>query len=210
MKVTKFPQSCLLVEHENRKIVIDPGVQFLDTHSVEELKGVEAVLYTHQHSDHYEPKIVEALLNQGAAVYANAATAELIGTDRVTTVNDGQTFTVAGFEIVARELPHCLLSDGSEGPQNTGYVIDGVLFHPGDGKELAGLQVDNLALPIAGPDISILDAINFAKQVGAKVAIPIHFTAIPADPGVFAAYAAKGNANFEVRVLADGESTEIA
>jgi L-ascorbate metabolism protein UlaG (beta-lactamase superfamily) len=84
-----------------------------------------------------------------------------------------------------------------------------VLFHPGDGKELEGLQVDNLALPITGPDISILDAINFAKQVKAKVAIPIHYTAIPADPKVFAAYADKGGASFEVRILADGESTEI-
>lgn len=209
MKVTRFPQSCLLLEKDNHKIVIDPGVHFLETHSVEELNGVEAVLYTHQHADHYDPKIAEALLAQGTVVYANAATAELIGPDRVTTVDDNQAFSVAGFEVVARELPHCLLPDGSEGPQNTGYVIDGVLFHPGDGKELEGLQVGNLALPIVGPDISILDAINFAKQVGAKVAIPIHFTAIPADPHVFADYAKRGSPGLEVRVLADGETTEI-
>jgi L-ascorbate metabolism protein UlaG (beta-lactamase superfamily) len=142
-------------------------------------------------------------------VFANSATAELIGVEKVTVVNDGDNFAIGGFDVVARELPHCLLPDGNEGPQNTGYVIDGVLFHPGDGKEMEGLQVDNLALPITGPDISILDAINFAKQVKAKVAIPIHYTAIPADPDVFAAYAGKGNADFEVRVLADGESTEI-
>jgi L-ascorbate metabolism protein UlaG (beta-lactamase superfamily) len=209
MKVTKFPQSCLLIENNEHKIVIDPGMQFLETHAVEELAGVEAVLYTHQHSDHYEPKIAEALLAQGVAIYANGATARLIGTEKVTVVNDGDSFTAGGFEVVARELPHCLLPDGSAGPQNTGYVIDGVLFHPGDGTGLEGLQVDNLALPITGPDISILDAINFAKQVKAKVAIPIHYTAIPADPKVFAAYAERGNVSFEVRVLADGESTEI-
>ena len=209
MKVTKFPQSCLLVENEGHKIVIDPGMQFLDTHRIEELKGVEAVLYTHQHSDHYEPKIAEALLAEGVKIFANEATAELIGAEKVSVVHDGDTFSTGGFGVVARELPHCLLPDGSQGPQNTGYAIEGVLFHPGDGKDLDDLQVDNLALPITGPDISILDAINFAKQVGAKVAIPIHFTAIPADPHVFAAYADKGNADFEVRVLADGESTEI-
>lgn len=210
MKVTKFPQSCLLIEHENHKIVIDPGLQFLDSHTVDELKGVEAVLYTHQHSDHYEPKIAEALLAEGVQVFANEATAQLIGADRVTVVSHGQSFSAGGFEVVARELPHCLLPDGSAGPQNTGYVVNDVFFHPGDGKELAGLHVPNLALPITGPDISILDAINFAKQVGAKVAIPIHFTAIPADPHVFAEYAEKGNAGFEVRVLADGETTEIS
>jgi L-ascorbate metabolism protein UlaG (beta-lactamase superfamily) len=209
MKVMKFPQSCLLVESEGHKIIIDPGVHFLQSHHLNELKGVEAVLYTHQHSDHYDEDIASALLEQGVHMYANDATADLIGTEKVTVVHDGDNLMVAGFEVIARELPHCLLPDGSEGPQNTGYVINGVLFHPGDGKELDDLKVDNLALPITGPDISILDAVNFAKQVGAKVAIPIHYDGIPADPNVFAAYAGKGSASFEVRVLADGESTEL-
>jgi len=209
MKVTKFPQSCLLIQNNGHTILIDPGVHFLQSHSLDELKNVEAVLYTHQHSDHYDGKVANALLEQGVPIFANGATARLIGTEKVTVVNDGDSFTAGGIEVIARELPHCLLPDGSEGPQNTGYVMDGVLFHPGDGKELDDLQIDNLALPITGPDISILDAINFAKQVGAKVTIPIHYDGIPADPNVFADYASKGQAEFEVRVLADGESTDI-
>lgn len=180
----------------------------MQTHTLDELGGVGAVLYTHQHSDHYDASIAQALLAQGAQLYANAATAELIG-EQAQIVDDGQEFQVGPFTITARELPHCLLPDGSAGPQNTGYVIDGVLFHPGDGKEIEGLHVDNLALPITGPDISILDAINFAKQVKAKVAIPIHYTAIPASPEVFSEYAGRGGVDFEVRILADGESTEI-
>ncbi len=210
MKVTRFPQSCIMIEKENHKIVIDPGVQFLDSHKVEELDDVEAVLYTHQHSDHYDESIARRLLDRGARIFANGSTARLIGAEKVTVMNDGDGFTIGSFEIIARELPHCPMVDGSEGPQNTGYVIDGIFFHPGDGRELEGLTVDNLALPIVGPDISIRDAVDFAKQVKAKVAIPIHYTAIPADPHVFAAYAGKGReALFEVRVLADGESTEL-
>jgi L-ascorbate metabolism protein UlaG (beta-lactamase superfamily) len=209
MKVTRYPQSCLLLEKAGHKIVIDPGVHFLQTHKIEELRGVEAVLYTHQHSDHYDPTIAEAMISAGAHIFANGATAQLIGTERVRIVKDGDSFTAAGLEVMARELPHCLLPDGGEGPQNTGYVIDGVFFHPGDGKELAGLYVDNVALPITGPDISILDAINFAKQLKAKLVIPIHYTAIPADPNIFAQYAAKGGSDFEVRILADGESSEL-
>lgn len=209
MKVTRFPQSCLLLEKDGHKIVIDPGTHFLQTHKVEELHGVEAVLYTHQHSDHYEPSIAEVLVGWGIPLYANQSTADLIGGSKVVVAKDGDSFSIASFEIVARELPHCLLPDGQPGPQNTGYVVDGVFFHPGDGKELEGLTVNALALPIAGPDISILDAINFAKQVHAKVAIPIHYTAIPASPEVFAQYAERGGAGFEIRVLSDGESTEI-
>lgn len=208
MKVTKFPQSCLLLEKDHQKIVIDPGDVFLKSHDVSELKGVAAVLYTHQHADHYEPTIAAAFKEWGVALYANADTAALIG-DHAQVVHDTDTFEVAGFTVQARELPHCLLANGAAGPQNTGYVIDDILFHPGDGKELADFTVDNLALPLVGPDISVLDAINFAKQVQAKVVVPIHYDAIPFSPEVFAVYAERGQGTFEVRILADGASTTV-
>jgi len=101
------------------------------------------------------------------------------------------------------------MADGSEGPQNTGYVVDDVFFHPGDGKELEGLQVRAMAVPIIGPDISILDAVSFIKQLSVKVAIPIHYDGIPLDPQAFVTYAERGRATCEVRVLAEGESTAI-
>lgn len=207
MKVTRFPQSCIAIEKDNHKIVIDPGIHFLETHKVEELNGVEAVLYTHQHPDHYEPKITEALLRQGVKVFANGSTAQLIGTEKVTVVHDGDSFAAAHFEIVARELPHCLLPNGSEGPQNTGYVIDGVFFHPGDGKDIENLMVESMALPITGPDISMLDAFNFAQKLGVKVAIPIHYRLMGADAAVYKRFGS--NRPFEIRVLDDGESTEL-
>lgn len=208
MKVTKFPQSCLLLEKDGQKMVIDPGVHFLHSHTVDELAGVAGVLYTHQHSDHYNPEIANTLKEKGVALYANAATAALIG-EGCRQITDGQTFTVGAFTVKAYDLPHCLLINGQPGPQNTGYVIDDVLFHPGDGKELEGLQVDNLALPITGPDISLLDAANFARQLGAKVVIPIHYDGIPANPDVFKQYVAKGDLQFEVRVLKEGQSTQL-
>ncbi len=207
MKVTRFPQSCLLLEKDSHKIVIDPGMHFLETHKVDELNDVEAVLYTHQHPDHYEPKIAEALLAKGAQVFANGSTAQLIGTEKATVVNDGDSFTAGGFEIVGRELSHCLLPDGSEGPQNTGYVIDGVFFDPGDGKDIDDLTVDAMALPITGPDISMLDAFNFAEKLGVKIAIPVHYEWMGADADTYKEFGA--HRPFEIRILADGESTEL-
>lgn len=208
MKVTKFPQSCLLLEKDGQKIVIDPGLHFLQTHKIDELGDVVGVLYTHEHSDHYNPEIADTLKQKGIKLYANQSTAKLIG-EGCAVISDGQEFTVGNFEVKAYELPHCLVMDGQPGPQNTGYAIDDTLFHPGDGKELDGLTADNLALPIVGPDISLLDAANFARQLGAKVAIPIHFDGIPASPDVFKEYAQKGKLDCEIRVLSDGESTEL-
>ncbi|MGH7196278.1 MAG: MBL fold metallo-hydrolase [Candidatus Saccharimonadales bacterium] len=211
MKVTRLPQSCLLLEKEGKSIVIDPGDDFLKSHSVDEIKNVLAVLYTHQHADHYEPAIAAALIEAGVAVYANGSTARLIGDEKCNIVNSTDAFNVGQFEIVSYEIPHCLLPNGEPGPQNTGYVIDGALFHPGDGKDLdeLELQVDNLALPITGPDISMLDACNFTKQVGAKVAIPIHYDKYGAKPEAYKHMAERLKMPFTIHILADGESTQI-
>lgn len=211
MNITRFPQSCILIEKNNQRIVIDPGTPFLNTHSPEEIKGVAAVFYTHQHPDHYEPSIADTLFQAGTAVYANEATAQLIGEDRCRVLRDGATFQIGGFEVRAYELPHCLGPDGSSGPQNTGYIVDDIFFHPGDGKEMqAALQVNTIALPMTGPDITALDAFTFARQVKAKLAIPIHFDLMGANMDVYKRWADSSNLPFEFRILGDGESLEIS
>jgi L-ascorbate metabolism protein UlaG (beta-lactamase superfamily) len=207
MKVTKYPQSCLLLEKEGRRLVIDPGMFFAKQYTADDLGGVEAVLYTHEHPDHYNPEVAEALRAKGTKLFANASTAKLVG--ECTVVNDGDEFEIAGFKVSAHELPHCLLPSGKEGPQNTGYLIDGVFFDPGDGKELEGLKAESMALPITGPDISMLDAFTFAKQLGVKVAIPVHYNWIKVDPQSYKEFAQFAEMPFELRVLADGESTEV-
>lgn len=167
MQITRYPQSCLVVQHESTKIVIDPGVNFLESHSFDEIAAVDAVLYTHQHKDHYDQTIAEQFITKGTAIYCNAATAELVGS-HAEVVADGATFTVGSLEIIARELPHMTLPDGGDGPQNTGYVINGTFFHPGDGKDIDSLFVEVLALPITGPDISPKEAFSFAQKVKAQ------------------------------------------
>ncbi|MBL8159771.1 MBL fold metallo-hydrolase [Candidatus Saccharibacteria bacterium] len=209
MKITRYPQSCLLLSHEGRQIVIDPGSDFLATRQHTELDMVEAVLYTHKHSDHVDPEIADYLGSKGAQLIGNRETAEMLGDRELRIVEDGESFEVAGFAVVARELPHCLLPDGSAGPQNTGYIINGTFFHPGDGIELAGLEVESMALPIQGPDISMKDAFRFAKSLKVKQAIPIHYDKMGADPAVFAAFAKRFEMPFTLHVLADGESLEL-
>jgi L-ascorbate metabolism protein UlaG (beta-lactamase superfamily) len=208
MKITRYPQSCLLVQDNGHSIVIDPGFNFLESHSIAELADVEAVLYTHQHRDHYDASIANALRDAGQKIYCNEATSIIISSG-YTLVQDGDTFMVAGFTITARELAHMTLPDGSDGPQNTGYVINGVLFHPGDGKDIDNLLVDTLALPITGPDMSPKDAFAFANKVQAKKVIPIHYDGLGANPHAYKKYAEGNGMPFEMIVLDDGQSVDL-
>ncbi len=91
---------------------------------------------------------------------------------------------------------------------NTGYIIDGHFFHPGDGIETTGLTIDHLVLPIAGPSISLYHAAKFAKSLGATKIIPMHYDNVrlfPGSPNGFKQVYEEA----EVMVLADGETVEL-
>ncbi len=206
MKITRFIQSCLLVEDSGNRILIDPSAD--EKNNLDKFGKLDAVLYTHEHGDHFDPELCKKFMGQGIVVYANASTAKQID-GQPTIVTDGQEFKCGNIKIKVMELAHCLMPDGSAGPQNTGYLINDKFFHPGDGVELAGLQVDNLAMPITGPDVSMKDAFSFAKQVGAKIAVPIHYDKLGANAEVYKTFAGYFDFDFKIHPLKNGESLEI-
>ena len=205
MKVTRYFQSCLLIEDKGTRILIDPSGQEKDRLS--EFGKLDAVFYTHEHGDHFDAGMAQDFVEQGVApVYANASTAKLIEASK-TEVKDGQEYDINGLKVKAIELPHCLMVDGSTSVQNTGYLVDGKLFHPGDGAELEGLSVDTLAVPISGPDISLKDAYAFTMQVKAKQVIPIHYDFLGGNPDYLGSSLNKKGV--KVHGLTIGDSIEL-
>jgi ribonuclease BN (tRNA processing enzyme) len=51
MRLTKYAHSCVLVEDDNARILIDPGNL---TRGFDELTGLTGILVTHQHADHVD------------------------------------------------------------------------------------------------------------------------------------------------------------
>jgi L-ascorbate metabolism protein UlaG (beta-lactamase superfamily) len=210
MKVTKYPQSCILVETQEVRILIDPGNVVSPSFAAEQFLPLDAILITHEHKDHVDPLIIKEIIsNTDVNVYCNQSTANLLSNIATKVVNDGDKFVVRGVEIIARELAHMTLPDGAEGPQNTGYVINGAFFHPGDGKDIDDLLVNTLALPITGPDMSPKESFDFAKKVQAKHVIPIHYDVLGANPEAYKRYANGCNMPFEMIILNNGETAEI-
>ncbi len=204
MKLTRFFQSCLLIEEGGARILIDPSGQ--DADNYDKFGKLDAVLYTHEHSDHFAPELAQRFMSDGVKTYANASTAKQMRS-QPQVVSDGQEFDVNGLKVQVRELPHCLMVDGSTSVQNSGYLVGGRLFHPGDGKELEGLQAEVLAVPINGPDISLHDAFAFAVQVGAKQVVPIHFDYLGGNPDFLAR--SLDEKNIKTHSLKQGESTDL-
>jgi L-ascorbate metabolism protein UlaG (beta-lactamase superfamily) len=205
MKVTRYFQSCLLIEEGKARILIDPSGQ--EKERLGDFGKLDAVFYTHEHGDHFDADMAKDFVEQGVApVYANASTAKQIEASK-TVVEDGKEYDVGGVKVKAIELPHCLMVDGSTSVQNTGYLFNGKLFHPGDGKELDGLQVETLAVPVNGPDISLKDAYDFTVQVKAKQVIPIHYDYLGGNPDFLGQSLNKKGV--KVHALTIGDSVEI-
>jgi L-ascorbate metabolism protein UlaG (beta-lactamase superfamily) len=206
MKITKYPQSCLLIESNDTRVLIDPGSFVAEKYTADLFGQIDAVLITHEHADHAHAQLIAGLKVGATKVYANRSTQLLLG-DLVTDIaSDGQTIDIGTLKVGVRDLPHVDMPDGSPGPQNTGYIIDDVLFHPGDGIKIEGVSVPVGAVPIAGPDISPRDVFDFAKSIGCKVAIPIHYDYFIADPVFFANFAQQANMPFQIVPLKEGES----
>ncbi|HEX6255023.1 MAG TPA: MBL fold metallo-hydrolase [Euzebyales bacterium] len=205
MRLTKYPQSCILIEHDDGgRLLIDPGNVAMDAMAFEAFGAIDAVLFTHRHADHCDVRAVDAIAERGLPVHANADVCGQIDIEAAE-VTGGQTFSAAGFEITALDLPHVQMVDGSDGPPNTGFVLDGRLLHPGDAVQAGGTRVDILAAPIAGPSVSFRDTYVMVEQTGARTVIPIHYDVFLADPDLFAGFCDIAT----VAVLDHGESTTL-
>lgn len=210
MKVKKYPQSHLVITNNSgNKLIIDPGyLTFEQGFKVEDFQGADAYLITHQHPDHLDPKTIKQVVGD-KSVYGNSdvvAKLKEVGLN-ANEVKNGEKFFASGFGITPFDLPHFPHPLGNKLPPNTGFMIDGIFFHPGDGYELTGLTVDNAALPLGHPFLSTTMVLNFAKSLQAKVVIPIHYDAYPRDPEEFKKFAKE--LGIEVRVLVPGEETTI-
>ncbi len=82
MKFTKFVHSCLLVEHEGKKVLIDPGDYSWNSGVVDELslKEIDYVLVTHPHEDHISTEFAKVVSESSpnAVWYVTPATQKIL------------------------------------------------------------------------------------------------------------------------------------
>lgn len=177
MRITKFGHACVRIETDGATLLLDPGVFVTE----EVFEGVDAVLITHEHADHYVP---ELLATSSAPVFTIDAVAAKIReaapevAERTTIVTPGESFTAAGISVRAVGELHEVIHPDLPRFHNSGYLIDAggkTLFHPGDALTGAeGAAVDLLFAPVSAPWAKYSDLINFVRAVGAPRNLAIH------------------------------------
>ena len=213
MRLTKLGHSCLLVEEGGARLLLDPGTL---SGGFEELEGLTAVLFTHQHPDHLDQARLRGLLdrNPRAKVISDQGSAEPLGQAgvEVEVVADGQELDVGGVGVRVAGRDHAVIHPDIPVVPNVGYLVGGRLFHPGDAFTEPGQPVEVLAVPAAAPWLKLSESIDYLRAVRPKVAVPVHDLLL-SDAGRSIHYrqleqlGAKGGAT--LRSLDDGAPAEL-
>ncbi|HEY0186193.1 MAG TPA: MBL fold metallo-hydrolase [Cellulomonas sp.] len=186
--LTTGGHACVRLDRDGGRLVIDPG-GFSDPAV---LDGADAVLVTHEHADHVDPAglagrlvadpALEAWAPAGVVDQLRAAGAPGA---RTHVAEVGGSWTAAGFAVRGVGGTHRAIHPDLPPVQNIGYLVEGVLLHPGDALQPppAGTDLAVLLVPVAGPWLALADAIDYLRAVRPRVAVPIH-DAILSPPGL--------------------------
>lgn len=175
MNITKYGHCCLLIETDGVKILTDPGVYSTGQNT---LMGIDAILLTHDHSDHLDIDSIKTILhnNSKAIVYTNKEVEKKLEAQNIAykILLDGQKAEIRGVSIEGVGLLHTLMHSAIPQSENTGYVIAEKLLYPGDSFVKPKRPIEILALPVAGPWLKLSEAIDYAVALKPKVCFPVH------------------------------------
>ncbi len=204
MRLTRYGHSCLLVEDGDARLLLDPGVF---SRGFEDLRGLTALLVTHQHPDHLDTDRLAALLeaNPQARLHCDEGSAGQLGDLPHMVVRDGDVLDL-GTPVEVIGSRHAVIHPDIPGIPNVGYLIGERFFTPGDALTVPEPEVEVLGLPTAAPWLKLSEAVELLRTVRPRLAFPVH-DAVLATPEIwyrhFANLAAEGT---EFQVVAPDEA----
>ena len=183
MELTKQGHACVVLSNGDQRIVVDPGA-FTDAAA---LDGATAVLITHEHPDHFEPQRLRTALDADPSleVWTNksvAAQLEGLGS-RVHVVGHGDAVSVAGLDVHVHGELHAEIHRDIPRIANVGFLIGGLVFHPGDALTVPDEPVATLLLPLHAPWSKVAEVIDYVRAVDADQAYAVH-DALLSDTGL--------------------------
>ena len=215
MKIKKYPQSCLMIETNNKRILVDAGSLKYQDRFLSEWKTADIILITHKHEDHIKSDVLKDI---NIPIYSTQEVQDTYPDIKFNIVkeNDILDFDDVKIEVVkAIHGYNPLLKNGGQVFENVGYIID-------DGEHRLyttsdticfnnDYKADIVALPVTacGLTMSSFEASLFSKELGANLVLPIHMDndKFPTDINYMQENFKKFNINY--KVLGIEEEIEI-
>lgn len=182
MKIKKIGHCCLVIETKGIRIMTDPGMY---SSAQNEEKNISIVAITHEHADHFHMESLKAVIanNPEVKVLTNSAVGRLLEAEGIAheILEEGGVTSILDIAFEGHGEHHAEIYKEIGQVQNTGFLIDNILFYPGDAFTIPNKSVEILALPVSAPWLKLSEVINYALAVRPKHAFPVH-DAILAHP----------------------------
>ena len=182
------------IAHEGIDILIDPYLS-ADDKRQDEIKvdprmlRPNHIILTHEHFDHCDTKVINMLARRHSAKVIGPAPVERKLDFNIIKIRPNNVLDFDGFKLRVTNAFH----EKSETP--VGLIIeigDLRIYHAGDtmyDKSLGKINTDVALLPIGGTfTMNVEEAVQLAKDIHPKIAIPMHFNtfdSIKANPADF-------------------------
>ena len=216
MKITKYPQSCVLIEANGKNILIDPGKYTYEQIDMkpEDWKNIDILLLTHEHADHMMPEAIKIIAkNNNPVILTNKPVHDILEKEGIKSeiLNPGQERIIENIKITGVKSKHGDLPSGNLAPEVIGFLIDDKIYHPGDTVYLKEKPyADIVFVPICGTVVmDAKEVVRFVKEIKPKLVIPIHYSSpvYPATTDEFEKEIKKTNLNY--KILKNKESIEV-
>ena len=175
-----FGQSAVKINANDKTIYIDP-------YRIQKTDSADIILITHDHKDHLDPSSIAKILTSKTTIAAPASCKENIqklGSKKVVYFAPREEKKIDN--ILIESVPAYNIKKKRFHPKKNnwlGYIItiDGIrIYHAGDTEripEMKKLQCDIVFMPLGQTYTmnSVGEAANAVLDVGASIAIPIHY-----------------------------------
>jgi L-ascorbate metabolism protein UlaG (beta-lactamase superfamily) len=174
MRITKLEHAALILEEAGHRLVIDPGGL---TNPILGLMGVDAVVITHEHADHWTADQLTRLrdANHSVPIYGPAGVAKAAEGFDVQVVSSGDVVEVEPWTIRFLGGNHAQIHPTIPIVDNLAVLVNDRFFYPGDSFYVpVGIEVDTLAAPAGAPWMKIAEGMDYISQVAPKRAFGTH------------------------------------
>lgn len=170
MQVTKFIHSCLLLEEQDKIILIDPGNYTYEGKALnlDLIKNLDYLLITHEHPDHFYLPFIKEIIEKfpQVKILTNSSIVDILAKEGIIAASLSDDF------IKIEEVPHEKVF-GINPPKNALFRVGGILTDPGDSHSFSS-TTKILALPIQAPWGTITQAVELAETLKPETVIPLH------------------------------------
>ena len=172
MQLTKFVHSCVLIEHEGKTVLFDPGIFSWNSGLIDlsQFPQLDTIVVSHKHPDHCAEVFVRALVERfpDARWFAPSDAHEDLSAWGVRAMSSQ---SQEGIDII--EIDHAPVEPFSNQVGNLITHWNGLVTQPGDTHEL-DITKDVLFLPIQAPWGTTIRALKLALELKPRFVLPIH------------------------------------